>query len=173
MDVRHSLPGAAWDLHIDKSVVAMLQSKSQRSFKSKEAVGQLFAADLTNSTIVVSAATQLTPRRSSRASVTFDSDEALQQRHDRLAKGLYCIGLWHTHPELAPEPSMTDGRLAADHAQAAASILHALAFIIVGTRSFPDGWYVGFHDGNVFHRAIPQGQDMHGIVDLNSTQIDY
>lgn len=151
-----SLMGAEWDMRFKASAVSILQSKSQRLYRSRESVGQLFTPDLTTPTIVIAAATQLKPRRASWSSVTFDPDEAMQQREDLLLKGLHCIGLWHTHPEPTPEPSGTDERLAADHARAAISVLNGLAFVIVGNQSFPTGWYVGFHDGNQFYRALPR-----------------
>jgi proteasome lid subunit RPN8/RPN11 len=89
----------------------------------------------------------------SRASVTIDADEAMAQRRELLAQGYYCIGLWHTHPAKKCEPSGQDRRLASDHALAARSVLNGLAFVIVGDRPFPDGWYIGVHDGTEFHRA--------------------
>ena len=151
--VSFSLPEAAWAMCFSESAVSVLNRKAQRWCRS-ESVGQLFTADLAKPTIVIDVATVLKPLRSSWASVTFDAAEAMRQREERFRQGLYCIGLWHTHPEPAPDPSGTDERLAADHAQAAVSVLNALAFVIVGTRAFPDGWYVGFHDGRNFHRAV-------------------
>lgn len=77
-----------------------------------------------------------------------------------LTEGLRCIGLWHTHPEAKPEPSSMDLRsVAADHALAACSVLNGLCFVIVGTKPFPDGWYVGVHDGTAFLRADSHTSD--------------
>lgn len=151
--VKFALPGAEWDLQFDEDVVSMLQGRMQRWSRSKESVGQLFTNDLMASTIVISRATLLKARHASWSSVTFDPVEAMRQRQDLLQHGLYCIGLWHTHPEAAPTPSGTDERLAADHARAAISVLNGLAFVIVGNRPFPDAWYVGFHDMTRFHKA--------------------
>jgi proteasome lid subunit RPN8/RPN11 len=134
-----------------------MQSRSQRWYRSKESVGQLFAADLTTPTIVIAAATVLTAKRAAWSSVSFDPDEAMQQRLEMVPKGLYCVGLWHTHPEPSPKPSGTDERLAADHARAALPVLNGLAFVIVGNQPFPSGWYVAFHDGAAFCRAVRQG----------------
>lgn len=152
--VTFSLPNAAWAMRFEDSTVSMLQSRSQRGYRSKESVGQLFTPDLTAPTIVIAAATALKARRASWSSVTFDPDEAMHQREELLLRGLHCIGLWHTHPEPMPEPSRVDERLAADHAQAAVSTLNGLAFVIVGNQAFPTGWYVGFHDGARFYRTL-------------------
>ncbi len=151
--VNFALPGAEWRLQFDEATVSMLQGKKQRWSRSKESVGQLFTNDLTASTIVISRSTLLKARHASWSSVTFNPIEAMRQRQDLLQQGLYCIGLWHTHPEATPTPSGTDERLAADHARAAISVLNGFAFVIVGNRPFPDGWYVGFHDTARFHKA--------------------
>lgn len=151
--VKFALPGAKWSLQFDEAAVSMLQGKMQDWSRSKESAGQLFTNDLTASTIVILRATLLKARHASWSSVTFDPVEAMRQRQDLLQQGLHCIGLWHTHPEASPAPSGTDERLAADHARAAISVLNGLAFVIVGTQPFPNGWYVGFHDTNRFLKA--------------------
>ncbi|WP_353398539.1 Mov34/MPN/PAD-1 family protein [Hydrogenophaga sp. 5NK40-0174] len=151
--VKFALPGAEWSLQFDEAAVSMLQRRMQRWARSKESVGQLFTNDLTASTIVISKATSLKALHASWSTVAFDPFDAMRQRQDLLQEGLYCIGLWHTHPEAVPEPSGCDERLAADHARAATTILNGLAFVIIGNRPFPHGWYVGFHDMNRFLRA--------------------
>jgi len=130
-----------------------MNSHRQKRWHQRETVGQLFSPDLTTPTIHVSEASVLTRVKASRTSVTFDPDEAAEQRGLKLGDGLYCIGIWHTHPETTPTPSGTDERLAADHAGAARSVLNGLCFVIVGTGISPGSWYVGIHDGKVFHAA--------------------
>lgn len=124
----------------------MLSSRMQRGAQH-ESVGQLFTADLTKPTVTIEEATVLQPRRASRASVSFDSSEMMRQREEFFRRRLFCVGVWHTHPEPNPQPSTTDALLAADHAKAARPVLNGLVFAIVGTRPFPAGWYVGVHDG--------------------------
>lgn len=166
LSAKFALVDAAWDIRFDEAVVSLLQGRAQRWTRSKESVGQLFTNDLTAATIVISKATLLKARCASWANVTFDPDEAMLQREELLLEGLHCIGLWHTHPEATPIPSGTDERLAADHARAAISVLNGLTFVIVGNQSFPNGWYVGFHDGAYFHRALCLGlsQSLDGCV---------
>ncbi|MBY0504419.1 MAG: Mov34/MPN/PAD-1 family protein [Bryobacteraceae bacterium] len=132
-----------------------MNSHRQKKWRQPETVGQLFSPDLTSPTVHISEASVLTRVRASRTSVTFDPDEAVEQRNSKLGEGLHCIGLWHTHPEAAPRPSGTDERLAADHAGAAASILNGLCFVIVGTGTSSENWYVGIHDGKMFHATRP------------------
>lgn len=132
-----------------------MKDKRQKLWHQRETVGQLFSPDLTSTTIHISEASVLTRVKSSRASVTFDPDEAAEQRSSKLVQGLYCVGLWHTHPEPIPTPSGTDQRLASDHASAAHAVLNGVCFVIVGTAMPPESWYVAVHDGKIFHPAIP------------------
>lgn len=147
------LPGASWTLRFSQAAACVMNSHQQKRWHQRETVGQLFSPDLTCPTIHVSEASVLTRVTASRASVTFDPEEALEQRTEKLGTGLHCIGIWHTHPEANPTPSRTDQRLAADQASAACSILNGLCFVIVGTGIPPANWYVGVHDGKVFHLA--------------------
>lgn len=149
------LPGAIWTLQFSDQAAALMNKHRQTKWRQPETVGQLFSPDLTSPTVRVSEATVLTRVTASRTSVTFDPDEAAEQRNSKLGQGLHCIGLWHTHPDTAPQPSGTDGRLAADHAKAAGAILNGLCFVIVGTGPSAESWYVGVHDGTTFHAARP------------------
>jgi proteasome lid subunit RPN8/RPN11 len=147
------LSGASWNIRFSEQATAFMNTYRQKRWHQREAVGQLFSPDLTTPTIHISEASILRRVKASRTSVTFDPDEAEEQRVSKLAEGLYCIGLWHTHPEPAPTPSGTDERLASDHARVASSVLNGLCFVIVGTAMSSEGWYVGVHDGKVFHSA--------------------
>lgn len=147
------LENAQWCLRFSEVAAAFLESRAQRRWLQRESVGQLFTSDLTQSVVTIVEATLLKPRRASWSGVSFDADEALSQREAMLRKGMYCVGLWHTHPEPTPTPSGTDTRLAADHAQAALQVLNGLVFVIVSNQPFPVGWYVGVHDSNSFLRA--------------------
>lgn len=145
------IPGASWSIRVSAGAVALMNGHRQRRWHQRETVGQLFSSDLTAATICITEATVLTRVKSSRASVTFDPEEADEQRAVKLQEGLYCVGLWHTHPEANPRPSRTDEQLASDHAVVARCVLNGLCFIIVGTAEPPDGWYFGVHDGRSFH----------------------
>lgn len=147
------LPGASWRIQFSEQATAFMKRHRQTLWYQRETVGQLFSPDLTASTIHIAEASILTRVRASRTSVTFDPEEATGQRASMLARGQYCIGLWHTHPEPTPAPSGTDERLAGDHAKAASPVLNGLCFVIVGTGTSQGSWYVGFHDGKVFHSA--------------------
>ncbi len=153
--VRFAVSGAQWALSFDADVVRRLDRHAQRRWYQRESVGQLFTKDLTQPIICIDLATSLKSRHSSTSSVTFDSDEAMKQRADQFAAGRYCVGMWHTHPEPLPEPSGIDAQLATDHARAAQPVLNGIVFVIVGSRRFPESWYVSIHDRHRFRRALP------------------
>ena len=154
-DAIFKLAGGAWHIVFSRACIQLLEKHSQRHSHQDEAVGQLFTCDLTGATYASTWRLYSDRGMTSRTSVTINVAEAMSQRHDLLAKGSYCIGLWHTHPANKCEPSGPDECLAADHALAARSVLNGLGFVIVGKRPFPLGWYIGVHDGVGFHRANP------------------
>lgn len=92
-------------------------------------------------------ATVLQPTRAAWSSVTFNTDHAMAEREKLFSLGLHCIGLWHTHPERSPTPSIDDRRLVREHALAARHQLAGIAFVIVGTASPPAGIRVWVDDG--------------------------
>jgi proteasome lid subunit RPN8/RPN11 len=147
------IAGACWTVQFSGEAAAVMNSHRQYRWHQKETVGQLFCPDLTSPAICITEATVLTRVKASRTSVSFDPDEAEQQRISRLGEGLYCVGLWHTHAEGTPSPSRTDENLAADHALTAQSVLNGLCFVIVGTAASETDWYVSVHDGQNFHVA--------------------
>ena len=159
-----ALVGASWSLRFEGNALKLLSRRAQRRWYQREAVGQLFTMDLTQPVITVDEATVLKPTWSSWSGVGFDVTEAMRQREQLLSKGLHCIGIWHTHPEPNCSPSPTDARLAADHAKAARPVLNGLVFAIAGNRPFPDGWYIGVHDGTRFHRATTENSEVESAL---------
>jgi proteasome lid subunit RPN8/RPN11 len=163
------LAGASWSLRIEGSALKLLSRRAQRRWYQREAVGQLFTSDLTQPLIIVDEATVLKPTWSSWSGVGFDVIEAMRQRERLLKKGLHCVGIWHTHPEPSCSPSPTDARLAADHAKAARPVLNGLVFAIVSNQPFPDGWYIGVHDGTKFHQAAPASCEVGAAASAHSS----
>jgi len=152
---RFRIPGAVWTLEFSPSAIAAFQRHSQRGWWKREAVGQLFSSDLTGETVLVETATKLSPIWSGFHGVQFNTREAAAERNEYFARGLHCLGFWHTHPEPIPSPSPTDRQLIAEHAQAARPTLAGLAFVIVGTAPFPSGLGVWVHDGQREWEAKP------------------
>lgn len=153
--IAYRLPGAAWSLELDPTVIDFLDKHVQRTRWAREATGQLYARDLGADPVRIELATELCETRATRASVFVDLPHAEAERVARFAQGLHCLGFWHSHPEPVPRPSGEDLAFAADHARAARSHLSALVFVIVGTARFPQGLCVGLHDGTHWILAKP------------------
>lgn len=151
----YQIPGAKWRMHFNPETLAVLTKSVQNGASSKERVGQLFTRDLTGDIVEIVHATRLTPKWTSFSRVKFDPKVAMAERSRLLARGLHCIGLWHTHPESKPVPSCEDRALAKDHALAARPQLSGLVFVIVGNARFPTGLQVWVHDGEQLLAAEP------------------
>lgn len=141
------LPEACWILKLSDSAWQVLDRHAQRRRGMKESVGQLFTRDLTSACVVVDVATALAPTSSAWTKVRFNTKAAMAEREMMFAKGLHCIGLWHTHPESEPEPSPEDRVLAREHALAAKPQLSGLVFAIVGNSAMPSALRVWVDDG--------------------------
>ncbi|MCA8458073.1 Mov34/MPN/PAD-1 family protein [Burkholderia multivorans] len=154
--MRFTLPRAEWALVLEDSALRTLYSRVQNDRRCTESVGQLYSPSLSSSEVVVRIATVLKPKSASRASVVIDRALADSERSTMFDAGMHCIGMWHTHPEPRPYPSSADIKLAEDYAQAACRVgLAGIVFMIAGTAAFPEGLYVGVHDGEKMHHALP------------------
>ncbi|EOH6072928.1 Mov34/MPN/PAD-1 family protein [Burkholderia cenocepacia] len=152
--LRFRLPGATWTLQLGAMALDVLLSHTQQSSSSKESVGQLFARDLTVDPVQIELATVLRPKRASWARVTFDTTQAAAEREHLFEKGLHCVGIWHTHPEPSPVPSLDDRSLARNHALAAKPQLSGIVFAIVGTAPVPASVRIWVDDGVDFNEAV-------------------
>jgi hypothetical protein len=149
------IPGASWTLEFRPRALRTFLRHSQRLWQKRESVGQLFASDLCGDLVVVEEATRLSTVWSGRGGVKFDPRRAEAERAALFSRGFHCIGLWHTHPELAPRPSIADLELAAEHASAAQPTLTGLVFVIVGTAPWPTGLGIWVHDGTTAWATEP------------------
>jgi proteasome lid subunit RPN8/RPN11 len=151
MTHHYQLPGASWRLQFSAEVVQIMERHVQNDRSSVESVGQLFAADLTISAVVVELATVLTPIRAGRSRVWFDTAGAMAQRAALFEQGWHFVGFWHTHPEPRPKPSAVDRSLARNHALAARPQLAGIVFAILGFSPWPEGLGLWLDDGEHLH----------------------
>lgn len=151
----YRLPDAHWSLRLTPQALAVMTPHVQRRWFSRESIGQLYTRDLTTDDVVVDRATLLKPVSAGWARVRFDVRQVTAEREALFADGLFCLGFWHTHPELRPSPSSDDRRLARDHAQAAQGQLMGLVFAILGQDALPAGLRVWIDDGAVLREAMP------------------
>lgn len=153
LGITYQLQGAKWRLTFSPAAIEVLKSNVQRGSFSKESVGQLYSKDLTATNIEICHVTKLRPLLAGFTRVKFEPRVAMAERHAMLARGLHCVGLWHTHPEPVPTPSLEDRILAKDHAVAAKPNLAGLVFAIVGHAQFPRGLKVWIHDGEALYET--------------------
>lgn len=149
----YRIPGAAWALVLPAEAVRVLHSHAQRRWWSSEAAGQLFSGEPGQSNVRVHAVTKLPAKAASRMGLRLDIPAVIKERQQLFARGLHCLGFWHSHPEPKPSPSPDDMRLAEEHARAGWAAYAGLVFIIVGTAPAPDGFGVWVHDGTTLWRA--------------------
>jgi proteasome lid subunit RPN8/RPN11 len=142
-----ALPLSAWRLRFEPEALQVIRSKIQSKQTDVEAVGQIYSSDITGDVVSISIATVLKAVKTRRTGVTIDKTQAGEERKKLFAQGLHCVGIWHSHPEAVPEPSIPDTDLAKDYAKAAAEQVTGVIFVIIGTAEFPDGLGVWMHDG--------------------------
>lgn len=149
---------ATWSLEFTQAALSTLSANVQRGAWSRESVGQLYTRDFAPTCVKVELVTKLVPKWSAFARVQFDVDDAMRERERLFDEGLFCIGLWHSHPQRRPVPSSEDLELAANHGKAARHQLNGLVFAIVGTSPFPEGLGVWLHDGHQPVQLLPDGE---------------
>ncbi|WP_439669194.1 Mov34/MPN/PAD-1 family protein [Cupriavidus necator] len=147
------LPRANWSLLFSDAALLTFDKHVQRRVWSKESVGQLFTRSLISDCIVVEVATVLKPTWAVWSRVQFDTARAMAEREAMFKQGLHSVGLWHTHPEPVPHPSIEDRALAREHALAAQPQLTGLVFAIVGTKGMPQSLRVWVDDGQELRLA--------------------
>lgn len=149
----YHVPGETWALQFHPDAVAVLTTHAQISAKAPEAVGQLYSRDLTTPVVIVEHATKLQSTSAWRTKVKFDPNLAFAERKSMFARGLHCVGIWHTHPETSPTPSGEDKTLARDYARSAGGQIPGIVFAILGTKPYPQGLRVWFDNGQVLSMA--------------------
>ncbi|MEM5316520.1 Mov34/MPN/PAD-1 family protein [Paraburkholderia sp. JHI869] len=153
--MRFAIPCTALKLVLCNEVVEILRAHVQAASGSMESVGQLYASSLASSEVSIQTATVLQPKCAHRTRVVIDKALAEAERRTMFENRMHCVGVWHTHPEPYPSPSIDDIALAEDYARAASDAgVAGVVFVVVGTAPFPNGLYVGVHDGDAMHKAV-------------------
>jgi len=143
MTLRYVLQQGASGITLSSSALASFERFRQRHIWQREAGGQLFARFSGSETIIVDATP---PTRSDRRRRTaFEPNRRAQHAEirKRFDAGLHFVGDWHSHPEPVPSPSRLDLESMRDCIRQSQHDLKALVLVIVGTRPFPQGLWVG------------------------------
>jgi integrative and conjugative element protein (TIGR02256 family) len=119
-------------------VLNHMYSYAQTSFWSKEAGGQLFSPNPTQSSVNICLATG--PHQEDKRSMwnfSPDVNKATEDRIEQFSQGLHAVGLWHTHPEASPKPSSTDRITTQKYLDAFQGDMEAFLLTIVGNKGLP------------------------------------
>jgi integrative and conjugative element protein (TIGR02256 family) len=149
----YASPGSEELVVFGDEVLAIFQRYRQVG-TGREAGGQLFAA-FNGKTMSIESATE--PNRWDRRGRFSFMPSRIRERMDirRMHKrNLHYVGDWHTHPERLPRPSSQDLRSIAECFEKSIKDIGTFLLVVVGTDPFPEGLYVGLHDGIQF-RPIP------------------
>lgn len=134
------LPNQAGLIHLTGKVLEHIFKYAQVRKSDKEAGGQIFSENPDSSVVSVSVATG--PYKEdfrSRNSFNPCLNNINKDREYFFNKGLYAVGLWHTHPELHPKPSHEDKITTQKYLSASKGEMNGFLQIIIGnTMSSPN-----------------------------------
>lgn len=104
----------------------------------KEAGGEIFSAEPDAAGLIITAATGPNPKdRRSRHSWNPDTAAADRDRQIEYALDRHAVGLWHTHPEASPSPSLQDRETTGEYLNAFLGQRSRYLMVIVGNRGMP------------------------------------
>lgn len=148
MTIEYSAKHSREIVSLTDGVLDHFDRHRQRTLRSTEAGGQLFARFNSRKTIVDLATG---PRKSDRRSrFTFFPNRYAERREIRrlFDAGLHYVGDWHTHPEHLPFPSRIDIESIQETVRSSRHELAAFVLVIVGIAPSPEGLYVSIARGN-------------------------
>lgn len=134
-------------LHISSEVLDYLALHRQTRFWHREAGGLLFARIVGNDIFIEEATGPRPSDQRTRYSYRGDRQAEQAEIDERFLRGLDYVGDWHSHPERRPRPSRADDRAMASRVNGSQHQLKAIAFLIIGTASYPEGISISVHDG--------------------------
>lgn len=110
----------------------------QRWFYQKEAGGQIFSEAPEESAVIIKSITgpNLGDKRQRHGYVP-DPKQATVDRLLQLQQGRYPVGLWHTHPEVHPEPSVLDQQTTKEWLSDFRGAMHGFLLVILGNKGDP------------------------------------
>lgn len=119
-------------------VLKHLYSFAQIKKNDKEAGGQLFSDSPSDSLVMVAIATgPYDEDRRSRNSFNPALERVNADREHFFSRGLYSVGLWHTHPQKIPIPSPQDKETTQKYLRASNGEMEGFLQIIVGNKGTP------------------------------------
>lgn len=132
------LPDFSAYVLLEATMLPALYSHAQRSFRSKEAGGELFSSAPNVPGLVVRASAGPNPTdRRSRHHFNPDPNATSKNRLTHYDRGLHAVGLWHTHPQTLPRPSNLDRDTTLKYLKAFEGERSRYLMVIVGNSGDP------------------------------------
>lgn len=119
-------------------VLQHMYSQIQSNYWSREAGGQLFSPNPHELEVLITSASgsnSLDIRR--RHGFNPNVAQAMLDREDQFSAGRHAVGLWHTHPEAIPFPSIADQKTAQNYLAAFEGIMTGFLLVILGNQGMP------------------------------------
>lgn len=135
---RFVLPQNRGEILIESEVLKYLNSFLQTAFFIPESGGQIFSPNPDERLVRICKATgpYIFDKRT-RNSFKPNIKKAMKDRQVLFGKGLYSVGLWHTHPESCPFPSDTDKKTTVEYLNAFNGDMDGFLQIILGNKGEP------------------------------------
>lgn len=132
------LPYNRGEIRLTKEVLEHIYSYSQNKIVKTEAGGQLFSLNPEEHSVTINKATgpYLVDKRT-RCSFKPNIKRANKDRERLLPKGLYAVGLWHTHPEAVPIVSSIDQETTIECLKGFNGEMEGFLQIIIGNKGTP------------------------------------
>lgn len=131
-------PGSSRYVLFTQPVLEHMYSYAQRKIWQKEAGGEIFSPIPESSGLIVNSVAGPNPKdRRSRCGWNPDNVAADKDRLRHFAKGLHAVGLWHTHPERSPSPSVQDRETTRDYLEAFQDDRSSYLMVIIGNQGNP------------------------------------
>lgn len=135
---RFQLPDSLGVIVFPEKILSHIYSFAQTSIWSTEAGGQLFSATPEQQIIEISVITgPYSKDRRSRNGFFPNVQQATDDRNKQFKNGLHAVGIWHTHPERLPTPSLTDRKTTKEHLNAFEGEMHGFLLVILGNQGRP------------------------------------
>lgn len=119
-------------------VLQHIYQHAQTRFWSREAGGELFSRNPHESSVVISDASGPHSQDTrSRHNFVPDFASAVRDREKQFNLGNHAVGLWHTHPEAIPLPSIQDYETTRKYLEAFEGAMNGFLLLILGNTGRP------------------------------------
>ncbi|WP_423680480.1 Mov34/MPN/PAD-1 family protein [Undibacterium sp. WLHG33] len=133
-----NMPDGSGLLVFTETVLEHMYHFAQVGWLHREAGGQLFCAEPHLTDILIDAVTGPNSKDMRRRCAFIPNvAQANVDRHHQFAAGRHAVGLWHTHPERFPTPSLQDLQTAREYLDAFTLKMDGFLLVVLGNYGSP------------------------------------